>query len=734
MFNFRNLKIVSNNPGVMNVVVDMPGRAVNVLDQSLLEDLATLVSHLEQSPQVRLVVFRSGKESGFLAGADVKQLQEISTVEQADVVLKAGQELFSRIAALKATTVAVIHGSCLGGGLEFAMSCTHRVARDDAGTRLGLPETQLGILPGWGGTQRLPRLVGAETALRMILEGQRLSAAKAYSRGLVDMIAPPEQFEAALDKFLTDRLAGKSVRRKKSKWLAWLRDETTAGRWVLFQLARRQLGGKAKQYPALPAVLRAVETGLRSGLDEGLAVERSEFGKVLFSSTCRRLLDLFFQRERARKPATWVSGTENNPHTVKTVAVLGAGTMGAGIAQLAAFQGYHVVLKDIQQDLVDAGIKRINELFDDAVKAGALGAAEADHGRHAVEGTVNWDAVAAADVVIEAVVERMEVKQDVFRELDRRLPPTSLMVSNTSALPIHEMASVTQRPDQVAGLHFFNPVHKMQLVEVVKTESSSEQTIATLVELVRNLGKVPIVVAEGPGFLVNRILFPYLDEAVRLVSEGATAEEVDREAKRFGMPMGPLELLDQVGIDIARDVSHSLSALSGEPSPTPEWLAAMTAKGQLGKKSGAGFYKYSSKGDKEGVAPAVQVTHGKPALPPPVWFGDGEMVGGIAQRLMLSLVNTAAVCLSERVVTEAWMVDLGMVLGTGFAPFRGGPLRLADSWGLQHVVATLDRLATTCGPRFNACALLRDMHQRGVTFYHDTHVERDVEVMEVNAM
>jgi 3-hydroxyacyl-CoA dehydrogenase/enoyl-CoA hydratase/3-hydroxybutyryl-CoA epimerase len=486
-------------------------------------------------------------------------------------------------------------------------------------------------------------------------------------------------------------------------------------------MARKRLAGRGRHYPALAAAVKAIETGINRGLTAGLQVERDEFCRLLFTPTCRHLVELFFQRERARKPATWSGESEVAPPPVKTVAVIGGGTMGAGIAQLLAYEGLNVVLKDIREDLVKAGLDRIAKLMQDAVKSGSINAAESEIRQEAITGTTEWDAVSRADLALEAVLERLDVKQEVFRELDRRLPAAACLVSNTSALPISELAGATARPSQVAGLHFFNPVHRMQLVEVVRSAATDERTTATLVQLVHDLGKVPIVVADSPGFLVNRILFPYLDEAVRLVCEGVPADRVDRESEDFGMFMGPLELLDQVGIDIAADVAQSIAALSPEASPAPERLKVMAGQGKLGRKTGAGFYFYR-KGRKHGVAEKPPEQQAAPRLPAPRQFGNGESIPGIAQRLALAVINAAAQCLADRIVAEAWMVDLAMVLGTGFAPFRGGPLRLADEWGIGPVVEALDQLAENCGPRFRPCALLQEMNREHRRFYETAAV------------
>ena len=372
--------------------------------------------------------------------------------------------------------------------------------------------------------------------------------------------------------------------------------------------------------------------------------------------------------------------------------------MGAGIAQLAATQGYSVTLMDIDTGAVLQGLRKIEQLTQQAVKKGVLGASDAERALAAIKTATRIDALPPVDLVVEAVVERIGVKRQVFHDLDAQLPMNVLLASNTSALPIHEMAAQTHREDRVAGLHFFNPVHKMPLVEIVRTAHTSDDTIAALVQVVRRLGKTPLVVAEGPGFLVNRILFPYLDEAVRMVCEGLPADQIDREAKRFGLPMGPLELLDTVGLDVAVDVARTLAPLNHEPSPTPQRLAEMVAAGEKGQKTGRGFYTYH---DGRRGPPTVHPIPASvaPVLPPTRVFA-GESLSGIQQRLVFTLIHAAVDCLNEGVVSEPWMVDLGMVLGTGFPPFRGGPLKLREAWGCDTVRETLQQLSQQCGVRF----------------------------------
>lgn len=729
----KNFRIERDARHVLTATLDVPGQPVNIFDDSVIVELAWLVDVLQHDTSTRLVVFTSGKESGFIAGADIKQLQALRTPDEAATISEVGQHLFNRVAALPMATLAVIQGPCLGGGLEFAMACTHRIACDNAHTRIGLPETELGILPGWGGTQRLPQLVGLTQAVRMILEATKINARKAAEIGLVDRAASPDDFSVMVDTFVSDILQGTPPLRPGRGLVTWLQDHTGFGQWLVIRAVRRRLASRGVHYPALSAALRAIEVGLRDGSAAGFAEERRAIAEVLFTPACRSLIELFFQREKARSTSTWVrkeaSPAPDELRPVKKLGVVGAGVMGSGIAQLAAHQGFEVVLRDVDQKFVDAGMQRIRGSLDDMVRRGSLRRIEADSRLAAIMPTVEMLPLAGCDLVVEAVTEHADVKLTVFRELDERLATGAIIASNTSALPIQRLAEATHRSDRVGGLHFFNPVHRMQLVEVVRAKSTSDATIHMLVNLVKRLGKTPVVVADSPGFLVNRILFPYLDEGVRMVCEGTPAEQIDREARRFGMPMGPLELLDEVGLNVAADVAATLSPLCPDSTPTPARLAAMVARGWLGIKSGCGFYHWSA--GKRGKPNESPILAGeRPAAEPettepstsiqatPLLGGDAtQNLSLIQQRLIYQLVNEASRCLGEQVVSEAWMVDLAMVLGTGFAPFTGGPLRFADSVGLPTLLHELAELHRQFGNRFTPSSILLRLGVEGMSFY-----------------
>ncbi|MBC8116404.1 MAG: enoyl-CoA hydratase/isomerase family protein, partial [Candidatus Saccharimonas sp.] len=583
--------------GVLTAILNVPDQPMNVFNESVLHDLDELLATVEHDETLKALVFRSGKENGFLAGADLHVIERLRTAVEAREMCYAGQELLERLEHLAIPTIAVINGVCLGGGLEFALACRHRLVIDDPRTKLGLPEVELGLLPGWGGTQRLPRLVGLSSALPMLLTGKKIGALKAVQIGLADRAVSPDELDQKLEQFVVGLLNGEQRRRRSDSLVAgisrWFLDRTAMGRWLVMWQARREIAKNGEHYPALPAILRAVSEGLRVGAGHGFDVERDEFASLLMTETHRSLLGLFFQRERARKSETWAHGSTTKPRRVKKVGVIGGGVMGAGIAHWAASQGFEVVLKEVNADLLNAGLSRIRDLFQESVRKHALTESDAASKIGAIAATTEWRAFADVDLAIEAVTEQLDIKREVFRDLELYCPPNAVLVSNTSALSIKAIASPLHDGDRVLGLHFFNPVHRMPLVEIVKTDHSRDEDVALLVEFVRKLGKVPVVTEDSPGFVVNRILFPYLDEAVRLHCEGVPTDEIDRSLRQFGMPMGPLELLDQVGLDVAAHVADSLSSLSPQPSPTTERLHSMVTQGRLGKKSGEGFYKYA---------------------------------------------------------------------------------------------------------------------------------------------
>ncbi|TWT98463.1 3-hydroxyacyl-CoA dehydrogenase NAD-binding domain-containing protein [Stieleria varia] len=700
---------------ICHVVLDVPNRPMNVLQHDVMTELERIVSDLEENVTASVVLFESGKESGFLAGADIAIIESIQSPEQAEALLVAGQSLFARIERLRMKTVAVLHGPCLGGGLEWALACDHRLARDNSSTKIGLPEIKLGLIPGWGGTQRLPARVGLAAGLKMILQGTQVDAGRAARMGLVDRAIKPENWTEEVNAFAHLLATGKKPRQRiVRRWFSRLIDSTSMGRRYILKTARRSIAKHADHYPALSSAIDAISDGYR-GDRSGFDTERSEFIKLLATPTCRQLLRLFFARESARNPRTWTPGETRAVMElpIRKVGVVGAGAMGAGIGQLAATRGYSVCLKEIDAATAEKARVNVDRMIDEYADRKRFDDGQRVDLRSKVSVTALQVDLADADLIVEAVVERMDVKQRVLGDLEPMVAKHCILATNTSSLSVAEMSKGLQRPDNFAGLHFFNPVHAMELVEIVRGPTTSEATVARLVTLVRALGKTPIVTNDSPGFLVNRVLFPYLGEAIRMVAEGHSVESIDRAVKRFGMPMGPLELLDQVGLDVALHVAGGLQSVLPDASAVIDTLQTMVDRGHLGKKTKVGFYDYHEKRKRV----AVTQQKSRRVMPATIPGGfPGDSLDDTQRRLVYPMLAESVRCLEEHVVADAWAIDLAMVLGTGFAPHRGGPLSVIDSIGADRVMGNMKILRSIHGPRFSPPESLIAMAGSGQRF------------------
>jgi 3-hydroxyacyl-CoA dehydrogenase/enoyl-CoA hydratase/3-hydroxybutyryl-CoA epimerase len=724
LFQSATTVVERDTDGSAVLKLDVPDRPVNVFNQQVLANLDAALD-VVAAANVPLLVVRSGKKSGFVAGADLHEFLGIRDAAGAEAISAQGQRLFDKLAGLPMPSVAAIHGPCLGGGLEFALACDYRLVFDRASTQLGLPEVELGLLPAWGGTQRLPRVVGLERALRVILAGKRLNAREAMAWGLADAIASDEaglreEFSRLTARALTE---GKRSRTglPLANWRQRMLESNPLGRRLLFRATERVLRRKVwDDMPAPAEALEAIRVGVKNGMTEGLTYERQAAGRLALTPACRNLIGLFFQREKARKLPEELKAV--GPAAVGRVGVVGAGTMGAGIAQLAAFKGCKVVVQEVSQAALDAGIARITALFRKAVERSLLSETESVARLAAIQGTLQWEGFANVDVAVEAALEDLDMKRQVFRQLEAHTRPDTVLATNTSSLPVERLQEGLAHPERVAGLHFFNPVHKMPLIEVARAPATTERVLATLAQWSIDLGKTPVLVRDSPGFVVNRVLMPYLNEAVLLVGEGLPIDQVDRVMKRFGMPMGPLELLDQIGLDVAAHVAEAMQpVLAGRFEPNPAF-AAMRQQGWLGQKSGRGFYQHT--GGKLRVNTAAQDLL-RVARPTGGDAGPTGSVKGVPaaarlsegrERMVLSMVNEAALALAERLAASAGAIDLAMVLGTGWAPHRGGPLRYADDRGLLDVVQALNSLAARHGRRFEPCAELKRRAEAGEPF------------------
>lgn len=651
--------------GAAVIVFDRPDKSVNVIDTAFLDELETALRAVSRY-EVKGLVFLSAKPAVFLAGADLESLGSLRG-EALEAVVARGQTVFSKIASLGMPTIAAIHGACLGGGLELALACDRRIASDEAATKLGLPETQLGLLPAWGGSTRLPRLIGLPKALDLILNGKQVTAKHARRLGMIDEVMPKERLKARALALL-----GEPAPKRRSFFLT---NNPVSAAVVRF-LTKRQLLAKTRgNYPAPIAALEVVGHGswvTGGSLHPSLARERGAFVRLAETEAARNLLRLFFLQEKAKHDRHDPSIDAKSLPPIERTAVIGAGVMGAGIAQMIASRDLPVVLADLGPGRVAAGMKSVAALFDEGVKRRIFSRHEAGRKLDHVSPTADRVPLHRCDLLIEAAVEDLGVKKKIFADLCARSAPGTILATNTSALSVTELAGAEgiSHPERVIGLHFFNPVSRMKLVEIVTTEFTAPGVVERAHAFVRSLGKTPVVVKDSPGFLVNRILMPYLIEAGRMAESGVPVATIDGAMLDFGMPMGPLRLLDEIGLDVANHVAGTMVNAFGDRFEPPLLLADLVRAGHLGKKSGRGFYLH----DRGKASPD---TFAKPPR-------DLPDKTAIAARLNDLMVDESKRCLDEGLVRDADMIDLAMILGTGYAPFRGGPLNDTSTFDIRH--------------------------------------------------
>jgi 3-hydroxyacyl-CoA dehydrogenase/enoyl-CoA hydratase/3-hydroxybutyryl-CoA epimerase len=640
------------------LTLDVKDSSANVLGYEVLNELDHILTDLEASTPAGLII-RSGKKNGFIFGADVKEFVGIESADKATELASRGQGLFLRLEKLSCPTVAVIHGQCLGGGTELALACNHRVMRDDAGTRIGLPEVRLGINPGFGGTIRLPRLIGAMAAMDLMLTGRTVPGKLARRMGLADEVVPERHLLHAAEALLQKR-----PRHKPALWKRLL--AAPGVRKLVANTMRKQV--KAKANPDhYPAPYRIIDLWQRRSSYEK---EARSLGELLTGRTSRNLVRVFLLSEELKRKGRTAE------HNIKHVHVVGAGVMGGDIAVWAAHKGFTVTLQDRSTEAIGRAVKRAHDFYKKKYRRDER---QIESAMDRLMPDPHGYGLGHADLVVEAIIEDEAIKQSVFKDIESKVSKECLLATNTSSIPLEIIGKALKDPSRLVGLHFFNPVSKMQLVEIVRGEQTSDEALARARAFTASVERLPLDVKSSPGFLVNRILMPYLIEAMLLHQEGVALTEIDKAAVDFGMPMGPIFLADTVGLDICLSVAQELA----EPLniPVPDGLKAMVEAGKLGKKSGEGFYKYN-KG--QPVKPSV----GKPSGVP------------VSERLILRLLNEAMACLREGVVDSVDAIDAGMVYGTGFAPFLGGPMHYASSMGAAGISHSLYRLADEYGERF----------------------------------
>jgi len=704
MISAFNLTVRLDNVAV--ITIDVPDEKMNTLKAEFGVQVRAMLKQIRENKAVRGLVFISAKPDNFIAGADINMIARAQSAQEAEDLARQGQQVMAEIHALSIPVVAAIHGACLGGGLELALACHSRICTDDAKTVLGLPEVQLGLLPGSGGTQRLPRLVGVSTALEMMLTGKQLRARQALKVGLVDEVVPHSiLLEAAVERALKGRQASRPLP---------VRERVLAGplgRTLLFSMAGKKTEQKTKgNYPAAKRILDVIEIGLSQGSSSGYAAEAKAFGELAMTPQSQALRSIFFASTEVKKDP----GSDAEPAPLHAVGVLGGGLMGGGIAFVTASKGnLPVRIKDINPKGINHALQYSWQNLDRKVKRRHIKASERDRTLAAITGTTDYSGFTHRDVVIEAVFEDLALKQQMVADVEEHCAPHTIFASNTSSLPIGDIAAKAVRPERVIGLHYFSPVEKMPLVEVIPHASTSPQTVATVVKLAKKQGKTPIVVADKAGFYVNRILAPYINEALRLLTEGEKIEHVDEALVKFGFPVGPIQLLDEVGIDTGTKIIPVLEAAYGDRfSPPANIVSAILKDDRKGRKNERGFYLYSAKGrkSKRQVDPSV---YGLISV-----TGQAKLSAvQCAERCVMMMLNEAARCFGEQAIKNARDGDIGAVFGIGFPPFLGGPFRYMDTLGASEVVAILQRLATQYGSRFTPCDELLQRAERGQTFW-----------------
>lgn len=678
-------------------------KSLTVIGRTTLEEMDQALDQVKGDKAAKGLILFSHKKDCFLAGMDVEIIQSLSSELEATQGCELGQSLFNKIEDLKIPSMAVIDGICLGGGLEMSLACTKIMCSNNPKTSLGVPEVMLGVLPGFGGTYRLPKKMGLTSSLDLLLTGKQVKASKAYKLGLADYVLPRERMlELAKEYLLKTDDDSKSF----NETLTEMASENFIARGVIFRKARQKVLEMTKGfYPAPLRILEHLEVSFGKNRNTYLANEAKAFGELSQTSQSKSLQHVFFLQDSAKK-----LDNKDKIVSVKRGAVLGGGTMGGGIAWLMASNGQAPILKDINNEGLELGLKQSASIFSKALQRRKLTEDEFERAQRSIKPTLNFNGFKKVDLVIEAVVENMEIKKKVFSELESHVSKNTILTSNTSSLSVTEMAKALANSSRFAGLHFFNPVNKMPLVEIVRHPGASQETIDKLYKWVLDVKKTPVVVNDCPGFLVNRILAPFLNEAAYLLDEGVSIEAIDKAALNFGMPMGACRLMDEIGLDVCAHVGEVMEEGLGARAKANPLSHKAVEKGLLGKKNSKGFYTYDADGKQEGVNKKMLDLLSE---------SDKDMdETEIQMRLVLPMINEAARILDEDIVADAATVDLGLIFGIGFPPFRGGLLRYADNEGLDRITTAIKKFATEVNSeRFELSPYLENLSSQKKKFY-----------------
>lgn len=702
---------IEEQDNILIVTLDQPGEKVNKLNEKLIAEFEELLPKAQED-DIKGIVLISGKEDNFIAGADVKMLQEKKAPEEIEELGRTGNYLLLQMENFHKPIVAAIHGGCIGGGNEVVMACHYRVATEDSATKFSQPEVQLGLLPGGGGTQRLPRLIGLQKSLTYMLTGKNIYPRQALKMGLVDELVHKGALLKAAKKAVEDIAEGKTGEKDKRGLSDKLLEGNPLGRKIIFSQARKRAKKQSKgNYPAPEWIIDCVEEGYKNGFKAGLAKESEGFGKLAATPESKAMVNLFFAMQQAKR-----NPQEDKVRKVEKTGVLGAGLMGSGIADVSVNNGFRVLLKDQDMEQATAGERNIWKNLDKKVSKKIISSFERDRIISQVTPTASYNGFGNVDLVIEAVFEDLDLKQSIIKEVEENTPDHCIFASNTSSLPIHKIAEASERPDQVVGMHYFSPVQKMPLVEVIKTDQTADWVTATARQVGIEQGKHVIVVNDGPGFYTTRILAPFMNEALMLLEEGISIRQLDHEMKQFGFPVGPAALFDEVGIDVSAHITEVLNPMfrerGMEPSKKPQELLDA---GYKGRKNETGFYHYVDKdGDKKKKDPNNDIY---------AFFGGEERqeldTNQVQMRMTLMMVNEAAWCLQEDILLNPTDGDLGAVMGLGFPPFLGGPFRYIDRLGAAEVVKRLEALQGQHGPRFEPADILKKHVEKDKKFHQD---------------
>ena len=700
--------LVRQENGIAHLVMDVVGETMNTLKAEFSDQISAMLKEIREDASITGVVLLSGKADSFVAGADITMLDDCESAAQATALSRQAQIIFDQLENLKIPVVAAIHGTCLGGGLELAMACHARVCSDSSKTALGLPEVQLGLLPGGGGTQRLPRLVGLQKSLDMMLTGKQLRAKQALKAGLVDEVVPQSILVQVAEELA---LSGKFGKKRQLTLMDKLLEGNSLGRKVVYDQARKTVLAKTKgNYPAPLKIIDCIKAGIEKSPAIGFQTEADHFGELVMSPESKQLRQLFFATTEMKKEQGVAGVAAADIHKA---AVLGGGLMGGGIAFVTATKAkVPVRIKDINHKGISHALKYSYDILNKRVKRRFMRHSEMQKQLANITGTVEFTGFKGVDIVVEAVFEDLSLKQQMVLDIEKHCKESTIFASNTSSLPIGKIAEKAARPENVIGLHYFSPVDKMPLAEIIAHEKTSDETISTTVAFAKKQGKTPIVVKDKAGFYVNRILAPYMNEAANILLAGEGVDKIDHALVNFGFPVGPLQLLDEVGIDVGSKIGPILQAELGERFTPPAAFSKLIDDGRLGKKANKGFYLYgknAKKGKKqvdESVYSLLNISL-KPQL------SEQE----IAERCVYMMLNEAMRCLDEGIIRNARDGDIGTIFGIGFPPFLGGPFQYIDTLGADKVVAKLNHWANLHGERFKPCDALVNLAEQGKSCY-----------------